>query len=258
MDELCLSSDEKVLVDAVNAFREAHGLQAVALSRALCYVADVHAKDLYFNYDERSGKSMHSWSHKGRWKGCSYENPRTDGRCMHNKPSELTDYKGLGFELAYYDNTGSAGMNAYEAWIRHEKNRAFLLNEGTYLSFDWNAVGIKIFKGYVLLWFGTTVDVSAPIVVCGQAEPVGQDVVPAVESKENPVFYYVVVASYSSEKDALKDKLRWEKRFFEPLKVIQGRGRYRLAVGAYNDNEAAKKALRRIKKTVKDAWVISL
>lgn len=259
IEELCLSQQESELVDIINGFRTENGMPEVKISRSLCYVADVHAKDLYFFYDERSGGSMHSWSDKGRWNACLYQNPKTDGRCMHNKPSELTSYQGLGFELVYWDNTRNESQNAFKTWLETNDNRNLLLNEGKYVAFDWNAVGVRVFKGYVVVWFGTTSDDANPMYVCGEMPVVSNDTIDSAEAKaEDHKLYYVVVASYHTPKDAERDKIRWEKRFFEPLKIVENNGKHRLAVGAYNDNAAAEKALARIKKQVKDAWIISL
>jgi len=254
-DEMCLTTEELELAKAINAYRVENEMPEIPLSRSLCYVADVHAKDLYFFYNERSRASMHSWSANGRWNECTYSNPRTDGRCMHNKPSELTDYQGLGFELAYRDNTDQATKNAFDAWINNEITRKVILNEGSYLTFDWNAMGVKAFNGYVLVWFGTITDKADPVYPCGQTPE--SDSLSAPDLKPQKLFY-VVVASYYSQDDAEKDKIRWEKRFFEPLKVLKNNDKYRLAVGAYNDNAAAEKALKEIRKQVRDAWIISL
>ena len=259
LDDLCLSEAEMSVVQKINAFRQEHGLQPVPLSRSLTYVADVHAKDLYFFYNENSGGSMHSWSEKGRWKGCLYTNPKTDGRCMHNKPSELTSYQGLGFELVYWDNTGNEADNAFSTWVENSDNRKMLLNDGAYVTYDWNAMGVRIFKGYVIVWFGTITDEAAVLYECGAQPEISATASDVSSPAPKPQkLYYVVVASYHNHSDAQRDKVRWEKRFFEPLKLLENNGKYRLAVGAYNDNAAAEKALKMIQKQVKDAWIISL
>lgn len=257
-ETLCLSQQELDVATQINAFRVKHNLAKIPLSRSLCYVADVHAKDLYLFYDENGGGSMHSWSDQGRWNECLYVNPRTDGRCMHNKPSELTEYQGLGFELVYYDNTENEDANAMKLWLENGTSKQMILNEGKYVAFDWNAIGVKIFNGYVVVWFGTTTDFSVPIYLCTKVPEISLDSISKTAPPDIHKAYYVVVASYFTRRDAELDKIRWEKRFFEPLKIVENDGKYRLAVGAYNDNAAAEKALKNIKKAVKDAWIISL
>lgn len=266
--DLCLTPQESALAQSINSTRVAKGLPEIPLSRSLCYVADVHAKDLYFFHKGSGDCSLHSWSDKGRWTGCCYDNPKTDGRCMHNKPSELTDYSGLGFELVYWDNTANCSENALSVWAKNESTSAMWFNGNSYEIYDWNAMGISIFKGYVIVWFGTIHDNSDAISIC---IPVGEFVPQPITSSSEvsvpdtlmPVststkLFYVVVASYGSKADAIKDKTRWEKRFFEPLKLIDSNGNYRLAVGAYENMETAESVLKRIKMEVRDAWVLSL
>ena len=266
--DLCLTPQELELAQSINKTRIAKGLPEVPLSRSLCYVADVHAKDLYFFHQGGGNCSLHSWSDKGRWSGCCYENPKTDGRCMHNKPSELTDYSGLGFELVYWDNTTSCSENALSVWLQNTSTSAMWFNSKAYEIYDWNAMGVSIFKGYVIVWFGTIHDNSAAISMCLPAGEIAPQ--PIITSSEASVsdslkpatipskLFYVVVASYGSKADAVKDKTRWEKRFFEPLKLIDSNGKYRLAVGAYENMETAESVMKKIKKEVHDAWILSV
>ena len=266
--DLCITPEESALAQSINQARIAKGLPEVPLSRSLCYVADVHAKDLYFFHKGSGNCSLHSWSDKGRWTGCCYENSKTDGRCMHNKPSELTDYSGLGFELVYWDNTANCSKNALSVWAKNESTSSMWFNNKYYEIYDWNAMGVSIFKSYVIVWFGTIHDNSAAISVCipvGEVTPNNNSTLSETTVSDTliPVsapskLFYVVVASYGSRADAEKDKTRWEKRFFEPLKVIDSNGKYRLAVGAYENMETAESVLKRIKIEVRDAWVLSL
>ncbi|NCD42330.1 MAG: hypothetical protein EOL88_09590 [Bacteroidia bacterium] len=258
-----LSNEEQALANAVNQWRRQNDLPEVPLSNALTYVADVHAKDLHFYTPYDRNCSMHSWSDNGRWSGCCYSNPTTDGRCMHNKPHELTGYAGLGFELVYWDNSAHPSENAFQLWKANHASNTLLLNRDLFSVYDWNAMGVRIFRGYVVLWFGTVQDVSRPQVTEAGDTLMSSDstgrmaLTDSLPVNDRQMYFYVVVASYASEKEAVGDKPRWEKRFFEPLKVISGNGKYRLAVGAFEDMKTAEGVLQRIKHEVKDAWIIN-
>jgi hypothetical protein len=97
---------------------------------------------------------MHSWSDAGTWSPCCYTDDHAESQCMWDKPRELTDYPGDGFEISY----GAWGMPADPAgalagWQSSPPHREVILNAGMW-SDAWQAVGIGIRGGYASVWFG--------------------------------------------------------------------------------------------------------
>ena len=54
--------------------------------------------------------NLHSWSDKGPWSACCYTPDHAQAQCMWDKPSELTNYPGNGYEIsaAGYDSAQAA------------------------------------------------------------------------------------------------------------------------------------------------------
>ncbi len=97
-----LSEKEYHLYRLLMDYREANGLPDIPLSKALTFVAQVHAGDLTDYYKMSNRCTFNSWSRKGEWKACCYRKDHSKAACMWNKPRELTTYTGDGFELTYW------------------------------------------------------------------------------------------------------------------------------------------------------------
>jgi uncharacterized protein YkwD len=145
-----LSDEEKKLYNIIMEYRKANGLPSIPLSPSLTYVAQMHCKDL----DQNIGYLTHAWSN------CSY-----DGRdkktypCMWLKPSELTKYKGYGYECAHGGNGGyeATAQSSFNGWKNSTPHNAVILNQGIWND-KWNAIGVGIFNGYAAIWFGNEID----------------------------------------------------------------------------------------------------
>ena len=88
----CLTPEEQKLYEAVNKYRKSKGLKAIPLSKSLSYVAHEHVLDLENNLKEVT----HAWS------SCKYSGSNSKTwPCMWEKPAEMTDYKGNGYECAH-------------------------------------------------------------------------------------------------------------------------------------------------------------
>jgi uncharacterized protein YkwD len=151
------------LYEMINHYRTELHLPAVPLSVNLCIVARTHARDLAENlpYNERC--NLHSWSTKGPWTGCCYEKDHEQAPCMWDKPSELTGYKGKGYEIAYwndfsYENPDDIVVDALRAWKKSRGHHTVIINRDTWHELEWKAMGVSVYKGYVLVWFGTVAD----------------------------------------------------------------------------------------------------
>jgi len=153
-----LSTEETRLYELVNEYRAENGLSAIPLSSSLTYVAQAHVRDLQ-NYPPSGNCNMHSWSSNGAWSSCCYTPDHAQAQCMWDKPRELTDYPGNGYENAF----GSSGYTAtaqaaFDAWKNSSGHNAVILNQGVWNRRPWNALGVGIDGGYAVLWFGEEVD----------------------------------------------------------------------------------------------------
>lgn len=146
-----LELEERRLYELVNEYRAQHGLPAIPLSPSLTLVANRHVQDL----EKNIGELTHSWS------DCAYE---ISFDCMWEAPERLgTAYPGRGYENAF----GASGFqvtaeSALRAWRRSNAHNAVILNQLTtqidWGEQPWKALGVGIYGGYAVLWFGEELD----------------------------------------------------------------------------------------------------
>lgn len=171
--DICLSANEASLYEQINKERKGKGLPAIALSVNLTVVAKLHAADLGENkpYDERRC-NPHSWSSQGVWKACCYLEDHSNPECMWKKPSEITDYKGDGYEIVAFWMSGTdpaqemSSETALKMWLDSPGHRNVILNEMSFGNVEWNAVGIAISGNYASVWFGVEKDDAPPPQIC--------------------------------------------------------------------------------------------
>jgi Cysteine-rich secretory protein family len=161
---VCISLEEKKLYDLIMAYRKANKLSDIPLSASLSLVAQTHARDLSSNYkfDPKNKCNPHSWSQKGKWVSCCYTNDHKKASCMWNKPKEIADYPGYGFEIAYYSSLGANAQEGIDGWKISPGHNPLLINSGTWEKVTWKAIGIGIYKEYGLVWFGEESDKTTP------------------------------------------------------------------------------------------------
>ncbi len=167
-DEVCITSEEAKLHRLINEYRARSGLSPIPLSLNLTKVAQTHAADLYYNNPHEDDQcNMHSWSEEGDWKPCCYTYDHANAECMWNKPREISNYKGDGYEIAFYISSVSGISMAEESldsWKQSLPHNNVIINRGMFRNVEWNAIGIGIYKGYVTVWFGQEKDnAGAPI-----------------------------------------------------------------------------------------------
>ena len=136
-------------------YRYSKGLTKIPLSKSLTFVAQTHVRDLSNNKPDVGNCNMHSWSNNGNWTSCCYTSDHARAKCMWDKPSELTSYKGNGYEIAH----GAHGHNctakcALAGWKSSSGHNAVMINQGVWSSHPWKAIGIGIYKGFAVVWFG--------------------------------------------------------------------------------------------------------
>jgi uncharacterized protein YkwD len=155
----CLSKEESKLYNLINEYRKQKKLKPIPLSRSLSFVARKHVVDLA----EKVKKLTHGWS------DCAYDagNPKTFEPCMWGKPRELADYQGNGYECAY----GAFGFEAdaagaLKSWKGSKYHNDVIVNTGMWKNKKWNALGVGIYKGFAVIWFGEKIDEKVAIQEC--------------------------------------------------------------------------------------------
>jgi hypothetical protein len=146
------------LIDLVNAYRADNGLPAIPASPSLCVVSSAHTRDLadHSPHTAPGGCNMHSWSDQGDWSPCCYTPDHAEAQCMWDKPRELTDYPGNGYENAYRGSSDPAA--ALAGWMSSPGHNDVILNRGIWASQPWRALGADVHDGFAVLWFGREVD----------------------------------------------------------------------------------------------------
>jgi uncharacterized protein YkwD len=146
------------IVDIINAVRAEHGLAAVPLSPSMCVVAATHNQDLAAHAPHAPAEcNLHSWSDQGPWTGCCYTPDHAQAQCMWDKPGELTDYPGNGYEVSAAGG-GLTPQSAVDLWMGSPGHRAVLLSEGAWADPPWMALGADLQDGFAAAWFGRQAD----------------------------------------------------------------------------------------------------
>ena len=150
-----LQPEEVKLFNLVNQYRAENGLPPIRASKALTLVANRRVLDLA----ENIGRITHDWS------DASYSgNPDV----MWNAPQRLdTGYPGRGYEnvtgYSGFDGPNMTAERALDSWKNSNAgHREVILNQpgpnGDWSQRPWNALGVGIYKGYAVLWFGEEID----------------------------------------------------------------------------------------------------
>jgi uncharacterized protein YkwD len=162
--KICVSANEYKLFELITQYRKENGLPYIPLSASLCYVAQTHTKDLLINKPNGSTCNLHSWSNNGKWSACCYTPDHKQATCMWSKPRELTNYKDYGYEIAFNTwhsddaNYEASAEEALKGWQQSVGHNEVIMNKGIWKNERWKAIGIGIYKGYAVVWFGATAD----------------------------------------------------------------------------------------------------
>ncbi|MBP9212987.1 MAG: CAP domain-containing protein [Chitinophagaceae bacterium] len=169
---VCLTQNEMDLYKLIMQYRKEKGLPSIPLSTSLSFVAQTHARDVVKNKPNVGSCNMHSWSSNGTWTSCCYTPDHKEAECMWNKPKQLTNYKGYGFEISfstYHSNDATYTATAEESlqgWKTSSGHNDVIINQSIWKTEPWKSIGIGIYQGYACVWFGRETDVEAMPVVC--------------------------------------------------------------------------------------------
>lgn len=170
-ETICISPSEVKLASLINEYRRTKKLPPIPVSSALSKVAKLHVVDLAENYSKGDRCNLHSWSKDSRWSSCCYTPDHKKASCMWDKPRELSSYKGDGYEIAFFSNFDYTteeefAADALEGWQSSRGHNEIIINSGRWKTADWKAMGVGIYKGYTVVWFGELTDLEGKPEVC--------------------------------------------------------------------------------------------
>ncbi len=167
LNTFCLSSEEVKLYNMINDYRIKHKLPPIELSKSLSFVAKTHAIDFEKYGNPRDENcNLHSWSDNGNWEGMCYSDDHKMANLMWSKPQELTNYTGVGYELAAKTTGKMTPDLALHLWKNSSGHNNVIANLKNWKGIHWNAIGIGIYKGYACVWFGEEYDEEGEPMAC--------------------------------------------------------------------------------------------
>jgi hypothetical protein len=171
LPEICLSPTEIELYRLINEYRVQKGLPEVKLSASLCFVARTHAKDQTDNFKDGNRCNMHSWSKNTAWSSCCYTPDHKKAKCMWDKPRELTNYTGDGFEISFYttypySSPAAFAKDALDGWKKSPGHNEIIMNKSIWKNVKWQAIGIGVYGEYADVWFGKEEDSAGEPRLC--------------------------------------------------------------------------------------------
>ncbi len=260
-NDFCITQEEFKLYNLINDYRKAMNLHEIPLSRSLSYVAKQHAIDLVTNRPDTNTCNFHSWSDKGNWVACCFEKEIKDKSCMINKPGEITNYPGVAHEIVYWENKEANAERAFDQWRETIAARSVITNFKEWESYDWNAIGVGINKGFAIAWFGEELDPEPQTMVCGtdkviRNKPTKTGDVPEIVSKSTGRFY-LIYGSFQELKDAKSELQKYRTEGFKKATIISKDSKYRISLSDYGSMEQATEAKKELPSKFKGAWILA-
>jgi hypothetical protein len=257
----CITKEEYRLYTLINEYRTKNGLSVIPISTSLCYVAKVHARDLYINNPDTSFCSLNSWSDKGQWNPCCHSRFTPSPVCIVNKPKELTKYPGEGHEIAYWDSENMVPDTVLKFWKSIGQTKELLLNQQKWSNFKWKAIGIGIYKGYACAWVGEMADtVPEPTICTSQAESDNMPVPFKIAKREivsaSTGRYYIIYGSFNTKEDAAKMVEKYQKEgFFQAKILVNDQKTFRVSLNDFATQQEALNAKNKLGNGYKEAWI---
>jgi len=258
--DFCLTQDEYRLYSLINNYRTKQGLGIIPISKSLCYVAKIHARDLSINNPDTSFCSLNSWSDKGLWTACCHSRYTPNPACIVNKPAELTKYTGEGHELTYWDSEKLHPDTVLRFWQSIEQAKEVLLNQKKWSYFNWKALGVGLYKGYACVWVGEVTDTEPEPTLCASANGTDNLVLPMKDLPKGLVTaptgrYYIIFGSFKTLEDAVKMVEKHKNDGFYQAKVLIKDEIYRTSLSDHATQQEAFEAKKMLGNEFKDAWV---
>jgi hypothetical protein len=183
---------------------------------------------------------------------------------MTAKPGEITDYKEPAYEIVYWENKSATASRAFNQWRETSAARSLITNFKAWESYEWNALGVAIYKGFAILWFGEVTDKAGSLRTCDGNKIIEPPVVQSKQKEESRIIdkktgrFYVIAGSFSSLDEAKSQLNGFLDSGFKKAKVVVKDNKYRISLADYATMEQATKAKNELPTKYKDAWVLAL
>ncbi len=259
-EDFCISGDELKLYNLINKYRQQNGLDEVALSKNLCYVAKLHVSDLNYNKPDTANCNLHSWSDQGHWAECCYGREKFNNTCMTSKPRELTSYPAPGYEIAFWESVDAIPEIVLGLWKSASASNDLILNRDIWKDKSWKAFGVGMLNGYAVVWFGAEPDVDEGVKVCSTGKMAGRliDKVKASvdQTKSQGVRYYLIISSFKDKASADSEVKRYKSRGFRSPSVVSSGENFRVSLGNYATQQEAINAKKSLSEKYQKAWIL--
>ena len=251
--DFCISPGEKTLFDAINTLLTDYDKKPLKLSASLSYVARLHVDDLLKNRPDTSICNLSSWSDKGHWTPCCYNKYVPDPECMWKKPKELTTYPYRGYEMVGYFEDEFTPDSVIQLWASQKEVLDMLLTHGNYSKKTWVVMGIGMNSHYVSVWFGQRPDKVKKPAVCDTSSV---KLPPEKKAeKKSTDSYYLIIASFTNDKDAREAVKRFKKNGFENVGILKSSGNFRVYLDRFSNIKEAMYAKEKLPYSYRDAWI---
>lgn len=260
IETLCLSEEEMKLTELINSFRKQNKLPEISVSISLSYVAKTHVYDLQNHKPDTSICSTLSWSNKGKWTDCCFNNYVLKYECMWEKPKELTSYQYRGYELSYYEEGIIYVDSVFNLWKKTPAVVDMLLGRNIHSDKKWLAFGVGISDNYVSVWFGQRADPAGKASKCNKFKEevfsplvATSDSVVAKPKKESK--FYIIYGSFNNVNDANEAIKRFRNSGLKNVQIVPRDGRFRIALDVFKNLNDAKAALEKLAHSYPEAWI---
>ena len=154
-----LTEKEQELYNEINNLRKENGLAPLPLNMELTKVARAHVIDSNKNNlqtlkDSRGQQgNLHGWSISKYWTGGAYTPDHKYAQMMWDKPRELSNYRGDGYEISTVSyGAAHTPTRAVDSWNGSPAHKAVILTSEPWGNLSSFGVGID--GGYACAWFG--------------------------------------------------------------------------------------------------------
>lgn len=164
----CLNTEEQRLVGFINQYRDSEGLPQIPASRSLTTVAQWHVWDLNENAPDTGDCNLHSWSDAkpDLWNPVCYTPDHANAEGMWNKPKEITEYPGSGYENAYSASGEATAEAAFNLWKSDPGHDNVMLEKDIWEGKNWRSMGVGVSGNHAVVWFGAETDPEGTILPC--------------------------------------------------------------------------------------------
>jgi hypothetical protein len=161
------------------------------------------------------------------------------------------------------------------------------MNTGKWQGKKWEAIGVGIYENYACAWFGEFPDQNGEPTTCGREvkteksipkeEPAAEEVhkPPVKAGTEHPNkpaspvtgkqpesqkpgkdVYYIIVRGQSGQKEMQRVVTDLKSKGFQDAKILENNNLRRVSIMEFRLKSKADSALRQVKKTWVDAWIL--